>query len=283
MSRPLRIEFPGALYHVSSRGNARQPIFIDDVDRRDFLAGLAIACARMDWIVWAWALLDDHYHLLIETRRASLSRGMREVNGVYTQGFNRRHQQSGHLFGGRFKALLVERDAYLLEVARYVVLSPVRAGLAKAPERYAWSSYRAIMGEAESPAWLAASDTLALFGKRRATARAAYARFVQQGLASTFAPERQAQHQLYVGSEAFVEALTRKRRRLPSKEVPRAQRRLRTLASYAREHRDRDAAIRAAYAGGGYTLPEIGAYFGLHYSTVSRIARRGDTRDAANA
>ncbi len=125
MARPLRIEFSGALYHVMARGNAREAIYLDDGDRQSFLDSLVRACERFDWALWAYCLMDNHYHLLVETRRPTLSRGMREVNGVYTQGFNRRHRRVGHVLQGRFKAILVDRDSYLLEVSRYIVLNPV--------------------------------------------------------------------------------------------------------------------------------------------------------------
>ena len=130
MSRPLRIEFAGAVYHVTSRGNGRKPIFRDDVDRRSFLEVLHKVNQRHHWICHAYCLMTNHYHLVIETPEGNLSRGMRQLNGVYTMYFNRRHRTVGHVFQGRFKAILVERESYLLEVCRYVVLNPVRAGSA---------------------------------------------------------------------------------------------------------------------------------------------------------
>src|SRR4030042_5793823 len=129
MARPLRIEFPGAVYHVTSRGNARQTIFIDDEDRGGFLDLLSIVVERFNWICHAYCLMGNHYHLLIETPDGNLSKGMRELNGIYTQHFNRRHGRVGHVFQGRFKAILVEKDSYLLELCRYIVLNPVRAGI----------------------------------------------------------------------------------------------------------------------------------------------------------
>ena len=107
MARPLRIEFEGALYHVMARGNARADIFLEDGDRQLFIENLGRVCGRFQWRVWAWCLMDNHYHLLVETMEPTLSKGMREVNGVYTQAFNRRHGRSGHVLQGRFKASLV--------------------------------------------------------------------------------------------------------------------------------------------------------------------------------
>ena len=124
MARPLRIEYPGALYHVTSRGNAREDIFFDEKDRQRFLATLAHVIRDYHWICYAYCQMTNHYHLLIETPEANLSRGMRQLNGVYTQALNRRHGRVGHIFQGRFKALLVEKDGYLLELCRYIVLNP---------------------------------------------------------------------------------------------------------------------------------------------------------------
>ena len=148
MARPLRIEFPGALYHVTSRGNARQDIALDDEDRAAFLAVLAEARERFAWLVHAYCLMGNHYHLMVETPEANLSRGMRQLIGVYTQRFNRRHGRVGHLFQGRYKAILVERESYLLELCRYVVLNPVRAGLVARVEDWRWSSYAETAGRA---------------------------------------------------------------------------------------------------------------------------------------
>lgn len=271
MSRPLRIEFCGALYHVMARGNAREAIFQDDEDRQLFCSGLARVCQRFQWRLWAYCLMDNHYHLLIETLQPTLSRGMREVNGVYTQAFNRRHRRVGHMLQGRYKAILVDKDNYLLELSRYIVLNPVRACLCKWPADWPWSSYRAIMGKASAPEALAVSETLALFSTDRGTARRTYARFVAEGVNQPLPEVRQ---QLYLGDEAFAARMAQRATRV-SKEVPRQQRAQRSLAQYEREAANRNAAIEAAYASGAYTLKSIGEHFGLHYATVSRIARRG--------
>ena len=154
MSRPLRLEFSGALYHVTTRGDRREPIFEDDEDRRGWLEILGQALERFDAKCFAFCLMPNHYHAVLETRRANLSRLMRHVNGVYTQRYNRRHDKVGHLFQGRFKAILVDRDAYFLEVCRYVDLNPVRARLVKSPLHWDWSSYRAHVGLENRPAWL---------------------------------------------------------------------------------------------------------------------------------
>ena len=154
MARPLRVEFPHAVYHLTSRGNARQNIVRDDRDRAAWLAVLDQVIERFGWLCHASCLRDNHYHLVVETPRPNVSGGMRQLNGVYTQQFNRRHRRVGHLLQGRFKAILVEKDPHLLELCRYVVLNPVRAGLVARPERWCWSSYRATVGAAAVPGYL---------------------------------------------------------------------------------------------------------------------------------
>jgi len=164
MARPLRIEFPGALYHVTSRGNERAPIYFADLDRRSFLGILGDVVEQHRWMCHAYCLMPNHYHLVIQTLEPNLSRGMRQLNGVYTQRFNRRHDRVGHLFQGRFKGILVEREGHLLELVRYVVLNPVRAGMERDPEEYRWSSLRATLGLVRAPRWLTVDPLLRHFG-----------------------------------------------------------------------------------------------------------------------
>lgn len=173
MARPLRLEFPGALYHVISRGNERSPIFRDDWDRGFFLGILGSVVRDHGWLVHSYCLLGNHYHLLVETPQGRLSKGMHVLNGRYTQKFNRRHRRAGHVLEGRFKAILVEKEAHLLELHRYIVLNPVRAGLVSRPEDWSWSSYRATCGLRRRPGWLEVRWTLAQFGgaPRRQSAR----------------------------------------------------------------------------------------------------------------
>ncbi len=180
MARPLRIEFPGALYHVTARGNARQDIYLDARDSGRFLDLLGEVCARYEWRCFAYCLMTNHYHFVVETAQPNLSAGMRQLNGRYSQAFNHRHRREGHLFQGRYKAILVEREAYLLEVCRYVVLNPVRAGLARAPQAWRWSSYRATLAGA-GPAWLAAPELLGLFAPEPEAAARAYRAFIAEG------------------------------------------------------------------------------------------------------
>ena len=181
MTRPLRLKFPNAIYHVTSRGNARNPIVLDDEDRYGVVVCLEEAVARFGWLCHAYCLMDNHYHLLIETPEGNLSPGMRQLNGVYTQRFNRRHGRVGHVFQGRFKAIVVDRDSYLLELCRYVVLNPIRAGMVKHIEQYPWSSYPATMGMTDCPSWLDTDWMLGQFGEASRRAQRHYADFVAEG------------------------------------------------------------------------------------------------------
>jgi len=147
MSRPLRIEYAGALYHVTSRGDNKAAIYIDDEDRERFLQTLSEVCERYNWVLHTYCLMDNHYHLLIETPESNLSIGMRHLNGVYTQRFNRKHERVGHVFQGRFKSIIVQRESYLLELARYIVLNPVRARMVRKAKNWPWSSYQATGGQ----------------------------------------------------------------------------------------------------------------------------------------
>lgn len=204
MARPLRIEFSGALYHVTSRGDRREDIFEDDEDRATFLNILAEVVDRFNWICHAYCLMSNHYHLVIETPDGNLSKGMRQLNGVYTQASNRRHRRTGHLFQGRFKGILVDGDSYLLELTRYVVLNPVRANMVRRPEQWPWSSYRAMIGQVLPPPFLATDGLLLQFAVQRQRAREKYREFVLDGIngSAFWSGLRQ---QMYLGDESFVE------------------------------------------------------------------------------
>ena len=167
MARPLRLEFAGALYHVTARGNERRPIYRDEQDRRRFLERLGAVAERFALRVHAYVLMRNHYHLLVETGAGNLSRAMRQLNGVYTQDFNRRHRRAGHLFQGRYKAIVVDKDAYLLELSRYIHLNPVRVGEVSKPWEFRWSSAGAFVGKSGAPEFLVVGEVLGHFGRRR--------------------------------------------------------------------------------------------------------------------
>ena len=275
MARPLRIEFPGALYHVTARGNARQDIFLDDEDRRRFLGVLTHVVSRFHLRMHAYCLMDNHFHLVVETPKGNLSNAMRQLNGVYTQAFNRRYGQVGHVLQGRFKAILVDRDSYLLEVCRYVVLNPVRVRTTRKPDTYPWSSYQATAGLVPVPSCLTVDWLLSQFGQQRSAAQRKYRAFVAEGKGHG-SPWDQVRGQVLLGSERFVERLApglRDKRRL--KEFPRRQRFATrpTLSRLFGRHAQTDRArrnevIRRAHLNYGYSLSEIGHTVDLHYSTI---------------
>ena len=274
MSRPLRIEFPCGLFHVTSRGDRREPIYLTDADRHQWLRLLGQVCQLHNWICHAYCLMDNHFHIVVETVEGGLSAGMRQLNGVYTQWHNRAHDRVGHVFQGRFKAILVQRESYLLELARYVVLNPVRAGICAVPELWPWSSYRAMVGAAPAPEWLQTAWLLAHFGGQPATAMAAYGDHVRAGIGQPSVWDN-LKNRLYLGDDGFARQLQRQAEsQVAATEIPRSQRRAAApaLADFLAQP-VRDTAIAQAYATGCYSLKEIGQAFGLHYATVSRVAR----------
>lgn len=276
MARPLRIELAGGVYHLTSRGDRREPIYADDVDRLLWLELFGEVCDRFSWRCHAWCQMGNHYHLVVETAEANLSRGMRQLNGVYTQAANRRHARVGHVFQGRYKAILVEADAYLVELARYVVLNPVRAGLCGDAREWPWSSHRALMGLVDPPSWLETGWVLGQFGSERTAAVRRYEDFVRAGVGLPPIWER-LNAQIYLGSGAFADEMAHK---VPDDgrldEVPRLQRRPQgmSLQAYVERSASRDAAIAEAAASGAFTLAQLAQFFGLHYSSISRIVAK---------
>jgi REP element-mobilizing transposase RayT len=279
MARPLRLELPGGLYHVTSRGDRREAIYVDDQDREEWLSLLGRVCYRFNWRCHAYCLMDNHYHIVIETAEANLSKGMRQLNGVYTQYYNRRHGRVGHVFQGRFKGILVEQDAYLLELARYVVLNPIRANMVKSIKDWKWSSYHLMSGQSLAPPWLETNWILGQFSKQRKRATAHYINFVREGagLPSIWSDLK---NQVFLASDVFInkkQKLINKKQSL--NDVPKLQRRkiAKPLDYYENKYKNSKTAITQSYKTGAYTLKEIGEYFGCHYSTVSRIVKSNES------
>lgn len=278
MARPLRIEFAGALYHITSRGDGREDIYLHDEDRELWLGVFGEVCKRYNWVCHAYCLMSNHYHLLIETPESNLSVGMRQLNGVYTQRFNRRHNRVGHVFQGRFKGILVDKESYLKELARYIVLNPVRARMVRKAEQWRWSSYRATAGLELAKPWLNAEWLLGGFAKRRKTACERYRRFVEEGRGQP-SPWEQLKNQVFLGSDAFVEEM---QKLLDTDkvldEVPSSQKRpvSKPLGYYEEVTRTRNEAILEAWRSGGYKMKQIADYFGLHYSSVSKIIKSSE-------
>ena len=225
MARPLRLEFEGAVYHVTSRGDDRAAIFRDDRDREKFLTILGEVVSGGRWILHGYCMMGNHFHLLVETPLGNLSRGMQRINGRYTQWFNFHHRKVGHLLQGRYKAILVEKEAHLLELCRYIVLNPVRAGMVDNASRWPWSNYRATSGSAAAPDWLEVDWTLSQFSSRRGRARAMYRRFVSEGRMAG-SPMDEVRAQIYLGGEKFRREIdSRLRGSRLSRDISAAQRR----------------------------------------------------------
>ncbi len=291
MARPLRIEFPGAVYHVTARGDRHEDIFVDDEDRLALLDIAAQALSRFDARMLAYCLMGNHYHFVLHTRQANLSLLMRHINGVYTQAYNRRHRKVGHLFQGRYKAILVDRDAYLLEVCRYVDLNPVRARIVRKPRSWAWSSYRAHTGEAPAPEWLDTPGLQAcLLGRpakspaERHRAAARYARLVVQAKDIRLW-DGALRQQIYLGDEAFVERMQARAepKNSTDPDIPRVQRqKARTLAQWLAYCENREEALYQAHTAGAMSMTAIARELGLSVSRVSRlIARAEQAKDKA--
>ncbi len=222
MARPLRLEFPGALYHLTARGNARQTIFLDKDDYSRFVALLGEEVTARSWRCHAYCLMPNHYHLLMETPDANLVRGMHRLNCRYTQWFNRRHERVGHLFQGRYKSIIVESQNYLLELARYIVLNPVRAGIVPCPGDWPWSSYRVTAGELKALDWMKPTWLLEQFSGEPDGSRRAYRKFVAQdaGLAS---PWERLKGQIWLGEAVFLSEMESLIRGRKFPEVPQGQ------------------------------------------------------------
>lgn len=271
MSRPIRIEFPGAIYHVTSRGQAGQKIFVDDEDRHFFLEWMGKIAQRFHWKCHAYCLMQDHYHLVIETDDANLSAGMRELNGTYTQRYNRRYELQGPVMQGRFKAILLERETCLLQVCRHVVLNPLRVKEVRQLEKYRWSSYRATAGIDDAVPGVSYEWLWAQFGKRQKKVFERYQEYVKQGV-KLEAPWGQVQRQILLGSAEFVKQMQGKMT-MAAKVKPKPVRpTLKKIFARVKDKPARNEAIRKANREYLYRLHEIGEFIGLHLSTVSKIA-----------
>lgn len=208
MTRPLRVEFPGAFYHVTSRGNERKAVFQSSRDREKFLSYLESAHDRYGAVIHVYCLMENHYHLLLETPRGNLSQILHHINGAYTTYFNIKRKRSGHLFQGRFKGILVERDAYCKELSRYIHLNPVRAGLVKSPSEYGWSSYRYYIGSKREPEWFTTELLLGYFGGRGRSGYRRYGEFVEKEVTMKLeSPLSGVIASTFLGSKEFIKRI----------------------------------------------------------------------------
>lgn len=281
MTRPSRIEFCGAVYHVTSRGNEQKPVFIDDRDRTKFLDLLLKTLQNFNWICHAYCLMGNHYHLVIETIDATLSKGMQYLNGVYTQLFNSKYRRVGHLFQGRYKSILIEKDRYLLAVCRYIILNPVRAGIVSSPDRWRWSSYRSTIGIERPHPCLSICWILDQFDKSLAQARIEYCNFINDRI-SKKPIVRMVKDQKFIGGKEFASKLTGYIKEEPDNEVIPGDQRVLDRPSLNRlfnenlsrlNRNERNNKIYEAVNRYGYTQNNVADFLKLHYTTISRIMR----------
>lgn len=298
MGRPLRIEYPGALYHVTSRGNERKDIFIDDPDRKKFLGILGDYHDRYGILAHCYILMGNHYHLVMETPQGNLLKVMHGVNSGYTGYFNRKYGRSGHLFQGRYRGILVDKDAYLLELSRYVHLNPVRAGIVDRPEQYKWSSYPGYIWKRKEVDWVEYAWVLSHFGQDRESGKKRYREFVNNGLGKERTnPLKELYGQMILGKDAFIEKTVARlkgeaisqeiveRKRLKNQAKPEEIVAVVAAAFGIEEEkiknkggRDNIAKKMAIYLikrYAGLSNQEIGNFFGgMHYSAVSKSSVR---------
>lgn len=278
MARPLRIEYPGAVYHVTSRGNAGGVIFEIEEDRRKFLEIIEDVKKRYNFLCHTYCLMDNHYHLLVETIDGGLSKIMRQINGVYTQYFNRRVMRRGHLFQGRYKGILIQKESHLLEVCRYTVLNPVRAGMVKSPELWKWSSYLELAGLGKTSKFLDKEWIMGCFGKKIKQSEKAYQEFVLEGIGKeSIWPDLVGQ--CLLGTEEFIVEMVDYSKGY--KEIPEITRTQRILSRPAlnelfikqiiSDMKKRNEMIYKAVYEYGYKQKEVADFLGLFFTSVSRI------------
>jgi putative transposase len=287
MARPLRIEYPDAFYHVTARGNERKDIFKDDKDRERFLGYLETAVARYKAVIHVYCLMGNHYHLLLSAPSGNLSQILRHINGAYANFFNKRHQRAGHLFQGRYRAILIEADEYAGEFSRYIHLNPVRAGIVQRPENYPWSSFTAYTGDKKPPAWLTTEWLLGYFGKGKETHQRAYKAFVEAtlGLAEDD-PLEKAVGSAVLGSADFLQQIrdrylghASRDRNLPALKLLTRHSLEDIITAVEKEFRDnaalrKRASLYLAHRYSGLPLKEIAEPFAVGESAVSQASRR---------
>jgi REP element-mobilizing transposase RayT len=307
MARPLRIDYPGAIYHITCRGNERRAIVADDADRIAFQQRLARCVETYQLRLHGYVLMDNHFHLMVESPLGNVSPAMRQFNVAYTGYYNRRHQRSGHLYQGRFKAIVVEADAYLLELSRYIHLNPIRVGRARSMTTeeqvrnlrdYGWSSLRGYLRTRDREKWITYDRVLAYTGGDTSGGRAAYARYVEEGMTKGVPrPWDKVVGGVLLGGETFVASMQRRFRMIRDRERPavRAVAQVvlpevisKRIEALLRGEGLRDTTIgrglltECLYRYGQMTQSDIGRHVGgIGYSRVSQLRRA--FREAAEA
>lgn len=288
MARQLRIEYPGAFYHVTSRGNERKAVFKSRRDREKFLEYLESASERYGAVIHIYCLMDNHYHLLIETPGGNLSQIMQHINGAYTTYFNVKRKRSGHLFQGRYKSILIQADVYAQELSRYIHLNPVRAGMVEMPEEHEWSSYLYYAVEEEKPTWLSTDFVLGYFGEKCSIAQRRYRRFVTSLIGKEYRnPLSGTSCSVILGIPDFVKEIRdqflgkeKQDRNLPSLKEPVDRPSMEEIARSVDHVMKEDVAlarqmaIHLCHRYTGLKLREIGNHFDIGESAVSVNSRR---------
>jgi REP element-mobilizing transposase RayT len=275
MARPLRIHIPHAFYHVMSRGNAKQTIFAADADYERFLELLGVTSSRFGVLCCAYCLMPNHFHLLLQPGAWPVSRMMQQLNSAYSQSFNRVHERVGHVLQGRFKAILVDRDEYFLQLLRYIMLNPVEAGLVDRPDAWRWSSYRATAGLSEAPLFVALDDVWRMFATSKSAAWRRFVAFVDAGRGQAAPSEA-----VVFGSHEFRADVAialqphRATRDFSRRERYAVRPSLESMFASCHDSSSRHRLMAEAYWLWGYTLREIGIFVGCHVSTVWKQIRR---------
>jgi len=295
MARPLRIEYRGAFYHLTARGNERKDIFRDEKDRERFLAYLETAVVRYKAVIHVYCLMNNHYHLLMSTPAGNLSQIVQHINGAYTVYFNKRHHRFGHLFQGRYKAILVDADEYAGELSRYIHLNPVRAGIVNRPEEYLWSSYRNYIGKSKAARWQTTDWLLRYFVNALVEAKRNYRAFVEAKIgAAEENPLKEAIASTILGRPDFIEEIKGKylggrerNRDVPAVAALKRQAPLKIVERVRLEFQDRPeharkVAIYLSHRFSGLSLKEIGKQFGIRESAVSQASRRFESALSEN-
>ena len=275
---------------MTSRGNEKKVIFRNSKDKEKFLSYLESAHDRYGAVIHVYCLMENHYHLLLETPRGNLSQILHHINGAYTTYFNIKRGRSGHLFQGRFKGILVERDAYGQELSRYIHLNPVRSGVVKDPSEYRWSSYRFYIGKQKEPRWLTTEWVLGYFGGRKHSGYRRYREFVEKNMTMKLeSPLQEAIASTFLGSEGFIKKISRgylENREIDKRNVP-AVKLILTKGPSLGEIEEavskilgkdhvfyRKLCIHLSHRYSGMGLEEIGRHFGMKGSAISQSSRR---------
>jgi REP element-mobilizing transposase RayT len=278
MARPIRIQYPGAFYHIMSRGSDRLNIFNDSLDYQDFLLVFFDTIKRYNWTCYAYCLMPNHYHLLIKTNEANLSLGMRQLNGVYTQNYNIRYKRIGHLFQGRFKSILVEEERYKYELIRYIALNPLRANTSQKIEDYKWNSVLEVLGLVDKTGCINTKEILSDFDEDEEKARNILLEFLGAKYEKDIEKPKGG---IILGSNEFIKNIKNyfkeknKEIEIPKRERLAFRPSLKELFKGSIINKqERNNLIYKANLEFGYSLAEISKELGLHYSSIGKVIRK---------